>query len=332
MSTDIVKSDFLAPAVGVNDALAAYQAKAEFIRGVLREKVDFDTIPGANKPSLLKPGAEKLTSFFGLATIFEDMMTVEDWTGKEHGGEPFLFYRQKCKLLRGGERLVASADGSCNSWEKKYRYRSQNRHCPSCGKETIIKGKAEYGGGWICFTKKGGCGAKFSDNDAQIIGQEVGVVLNPDVAEVANTILKMAQKRALVAATLIATGVSDYFTQDIEDYQFVDAAFTEPKVAEPDDVDKIFPPQSEAAPASKMPAHVKGMKIAPQDILDQGLAKDIATASWMWNSLCLVNKPLDNGLEICKLYCRWHDTGLKGADAAVKTLAGEQPPAQEEEK
>jgi hypothetical protein len=34
--------------------------------------------------------------------------------------------------------------------------------CPSCGVVgAIIKGKPEYGGGWLCFGKKGGCGAKF---------------------------------------------------------------------------------------------------------------------------------------------------------------------------
>jgi hypothetical protein len=34
---------------------------------------------------------------------------------------------------------------------------------------------------------------------------------------VVNTIQKMAQKRALVAATLIATSASEFFTQDVED-------------------------------------------------------------------------------------------------------------------
>jgi hypothetical protein len=33
--------------------------------------------------------------------------------------------------------------------------------CPKCGKDAIIKGKEEYGGGYLCFKKKGGCGAKF---------------------------------------------------------------------------------------------------------------------------------------------------------------------------
>ena len=40
---------------------------------------------------------------------------------------------------------------------------------------------------------------------------------NPDVADVVNTIQKMAQKRALVAATLIARSASEFFTQDVED-------------------------------------------------------------------------------------------------------------------
>lgn len=224
--TAIVKTEFLAPAVSVQDALNVYQAKKQFIEGVLREGVDYGTIPGAGtKPALLKPGAEKMTSFFGLNPVFVDIQVVEDWTGAEHDGEPFFYYREKCELYRG-DKLVASADGSCNSFEKKYRYRNSDRVCPQCGKNTIIKGKEEYGGGWICFAKKGGCGAKFADNDPSITGQEVGQIKNPDVAELVNTILKMAQKRALVAATLIATGVSDYFTQDIEDYvapgQFVD--------------------------------------------------------------------------------------------------------------
>lgn len=32
-------------------------------------------------------------------------------------------------------------------------------NCPECGKsKAVIKGKEEYGGGWLCFKKKGGCG------------------------------------------------------------------------------------------------------------------------------------------------------------------------------
>lgn len=221
-----VESTFLAPAVSVENALLAYQAKKDLIDGIMKAGVDYGVIPGSTKSTLLKAGAEKATSFFGLSPRFKDAGVVEDWTGKDHGGEPFFYYRRTCELWHGNH-LVASVDGSCNSWEKKYRYRNSERVCPKCGKATIIKGKEEYGGGWLCFAKRGGCGAKFPDSAPEIVSQSIEQIKNPDVADQANTILKMADKRALVAATLIATGLSEYFTQDIEDFvqpgDFIDA-------------------------------------------------------------------------------------------------------------
>lgn len=220
----IEQPGFLSPVIAFKDALVAYQAKKDLIDGIMKPNVDYGIIPGTNKNTLLKAGAEKATSFFGLSPRFRDAVAVEDFTGHDHDGEPFFFYRRTCELWRG-DHIVASVDGSCNSFEKKYRYRNSDRICPNCGKNTIIKGKEEYGGGWLCFAKKGGCGAKFNDNDQTIVGQETGQIKNPDVADLANTILKMADKRALVAATLIATGLSEYFTQDIED--FVQGDFVE---------------------------------------------------------------------------------------------------------
>lgn len=213
----IEQAGFLSPVVSVQNALIAYQAKKELIDGIMKPNIDYGIIPGTSKNTLLKAGAEKATSFFGLSPRFRDAVVVEDFTGKDHNGEPFFFYRRTCELWRG-DHIVASVDGSCNSFEKKYRWRNADRLCPTCGKPAIIKGKDEYGGGWICFKKKDGCGAKFEDTDPRITDQQTGQVKNPDVADLANTILKMADKRALVAATLIATGLSEYFTQDVEDF------------------------------------------------------------------------------------------------------------------
>lgn len=211
-------SDFLAPAVTVERALEVYKAKKTLIEQIFVEGRDFGKVPGSNsKPTLLKAGAEKAMSFFGLTAVLDHVTIVEDWTGENHGGEPFLFYEERCRISRG-DRLIASANGSCNSWETKYRYRRAERICPVCHRPTIIKGKEEYGGGWLCYRNKGGCGAKFSDGDQVIEGQSIGQIKNPNPADVANTILKMADKRALVAASLIACGLSDYFTQDVEDF------------------------------------------------------------------------------------------------------------------
>jgi L-aminopeptidase/D-esterase-like protein len=112
---------------------------------------------------------------------------------------------------------VATAIGSANSHESKWRWRNADRACPACGKATIIKGKVEFGGGWVCFAKKGGCGAKFRDDDEAITGQVTGRVENPDIADQLNTIDKIAQKRALASAIKGAANVSELFTVDVED-------------------------------------------------------------------------------------------------------------------
>ena len=230
---EIVKIDrdssFITPVADINDALDRYKAFGDFVSKILKSGTDYGEIPGTSKKTLLKPGAEKLGAFFGLRPVFVLQESVNDWTGKEHNGEPFFFREYKSQLFRNGE-LIGEGIGSCNSWEKKYRYRKQNRLCPICGSDAIIKGKAEYGGGWICYAKKGGCGAKFDDNNEAIIKQTAGMIPNPDVADQVNTIDKMAQKRAFVAAILIATNASDYFTQDMEDFSgddVIEASFRE---------------------------------------------------------------------------------------------------------
>lgn len=49
------------------------------------------------------------------------------------------------------------------------------------------------------------------------------VIVNP-IYEILNTLQKMAQKRALLAATIIATGASEYFTQDMHELKDTPAA------------------------------------------------------------------------------------------------------------
>jgi hypothetical protein len=218
------------PAMTVQEAVDRRDKMVRFVQQIMEEDRDYGIVPGTDgKPTLYKPGAEKLTTFFGLTKRFEVLEKAEDWMGKAHNGEPFFYYWYRCQLWRG-DLLIAEGDGSCNSMEKKYRYRQASRKCPTCGQETIIKGKEEYGGGWICWTKKGGCGAKFPDGDPAIESQQVGRIINPDIADQVNTIQKMAAKRALVAATLLAVNASEFFTQDLED--MVEGDFTtseEPK-------------------------------------------------------------------------------------------------------
>lgn len=198
----------------------------QFYREVMQEGTDFGKIPGTDKPTLYQPGAQMLDQIFGYSPRFEIMpASVIDWQRPI----PFFHYIICCRLvsLKTGE-TVAEGIGSCNSYEDKYRWRNAKRVCPDCKAETIIKGKQEYGGGWLCFKKNGGCGSKFRDGEAIIEDQQVGRVENEDTASLENTISKMAQKRAHIAATLNATGASRIFTQDIEDLpQFQNALIVE---------------------------------------------------------------------------------------------------------
>jgi len=176
----------------------------------MKPNIDFGKIPGCGpKPTLLKPGAEKIANLFRLApkTVFE---IIDMPNGHRE-------YRATCSLYATDGTFLGDGSGSCSTMESKYRYRNSERVCPACGESAIIKGKAEYGGGWVCFKKKGGCGATFDDDDPAITDQEVGKVENPDIADVYNTCEKMADKRAFVAAVLKVTGASEVFTQDIED-------------------------------------------------------------------------------------------------------------------
>jgi len=188
-----------------------YQLMIDFCRALMREGTDYGVIPGTAKPTLLKPGAEKLCSLFRLQQRIQLIKSIEDFTGEHHKGEPFFYYHYRCQLLHQGD-IVAEADGSCNSWEKKYRYREAKRICPRCQQPAIRSSDREY----YCWAKQGGCGAKFPLTFDAIVSQQVGLVPNPEIFDQVNTLMKMAQKRSLVAAVLVGCAASEFFTQDLE--------------------------------------------------------------------------------------------------------------------
>ena len=173
---------------------------------------DYGVIPGTgSKKTLFKSGAEKLCDVYGLADKYHILQKTEDFaTG--------LFdYIVECELVRKVDGMfVGTGLGSCSSYESKYRYREKRRECPECGVEAIIRGKAEYGGGWICWKKRDGCGQKFGADNVEIVSQVAGRVENVDLADHKNTVIKIAKKRAKVDAVIGATRTSGMFTQDLE--------------------------------------------------------------------------------------------------------------------
>lgn len=166
----------------------------------------FDVIPGTKKETLLKSGAELLTSVFNLAPKFQ--IQTKDF---ENGHREYtiiceLYSVDNCKFLGSGV-------GLCSSLESKYRYKGNSIE------ETQMQLPENY---WD--RKKAGeknllpPGHKTEKIDGNWrIVKVLEKKENTDIADTYNTILKMGKKRALVDATLTVTGASDIFTQDVED-------------------------------------------------------------------------------------------------------------------
>lgn len=232
------------PAMDITTARRRYEQLTEFVKELMIDGTDFGVVPGSSKPTLFKPGAEKLTTFFGLRPIPRIIEKIEDWTAEV----PFFYYHYRMALWRG-DVVVAEADGSANSLESKYRWRwvEESEIPPDLDKASLAVrsgtisefefaiDKAETSGqygkpaayweGWKSAIADGTARKitrttrKGKDLPAFEMGGDLYRIPNPDIADQVNTLQKMAQKRALTAVTLVAVNASEFFTQDLEDLQ-----------------------------------------------------------------------------------------------------------------
>jgi hypothetical protein len=201
----------------VGDVKSQVQKIQQLIKVLMKPGEHFGIIPGAKKPSLYKTGAEKICFIFRLAPEYE--ITREDLPGGHRE------YQVICKMRQISTwAIVGEGVGACSTMESKYRYRNEET------KEEVGTVPKEY---WntpsddpkareAVLARKFGPGkyrAKKTDDVWKVyrVTGDGGRKENPDLADVYNTVLKMAKKRAFIDATLTATAASDFFTQDIED-------------------------------------------------------------------------------------------------------------------
>lgn len=163
----------------------------EVMQSAMKEGTHFGTQPGAKKPSLWKPGAEKLASTFRLA--------IDPVVDELSYGDEFRI-RVKANIAEmGSGRFLGAGVGECSSCESKYMWRAavcieEFDSTPETMRR--IKWAKDKEHNWIPYSTK---------------------QVRMNVADVANTVLKMAKKRAMVDGILTVTGASDIFTQDIEE-------------------------------------------------------------------------------------------------------------------
>lgn len=102
-----------------------------FVRSQLKEGIngDFAKIPGTPKPSLLKPGAEKLANLFKLGSR---IASKEKHIDRESGFAMFTYTVEIFHIPTGA--VIAQCEGSANSDEKKNKNKSFADQLNSLGK------------------------------------------------------------------------------------------------------------------------------------------------------------------------------------------------------
>lgn len=198
-------------ALSISDITRQYEIIVNAMRLVMKEGEHYGTIPGCgNKKTLLKPGAEVLLVLFGLTTDLE--VTRYDLPNGHRE------YECKCTIFAPSGRRLATGVGSCSTMETKYRFRSgpteiTDTRVPKeywdVRESDPIRAREILGGkGFI---------AKKGDDSKWYVAIQGERVEHDNPPDYYNTVLKIAQKRALVDGVLYSTAASFLFTQDLEE-------------------------------------------------------------------------------------------------------------------
>jgi hypothetical protein len=176
------------PIAAPKDILVAQEETRTLIQETLKEGRDYGKIKGIDKPTLLKPGAERVQMAFGCFVRYRIVEQEVDHNRK-------VEWRKKKRIYN-------------NAHKDDKSYREEETTGESLGLYRYVV-EAQ-----IVHRESG-----------QIVGECIGVCSTMESKyvdrprECENTALKMAEKRAHVGAVLNAFGLSEQFTQDIEDNQ-----------------------------------------------------------------------------------------------------------------
>lgn len=188
----------------VADTVQKIRTLQKTLKEILTDGHDYGKIPGCGeKPTLLKPGAEKIQMALGLTPVYELIEHTENFEGLG-----FFAYTVKCVLMKNGAQITEGL-GHANSKEKKWAL------------EYVYEKDLPYGIDKDVLKKK-----TIETKNGTFIKYEV----DADANSKANTILKMAKKRAQIDATLAVASLSEIFTQDFDDLPKDDAPTTKPTV------------------------------------------------------------------------------------------------------
>ena len=108
---------------------------------LLRRNVDFGRYGKANKPTILKSGAEKILLEYGITTKFFIENAVEHFG--EDGSAPFFFYRVRGEFWKGDTLItttVASANSNESSCGRASKFDVANQRLKIARKRSLVDG------------------------------------------------------------------------------------------------------------------------------------------------------------------------------------------------
>jgi hypothetical protein len=196
-------------------AIESMNEVTKFVAEGLKEGIDNDyaVIPGTGtKKTLLKPGAQKICMAFN---VYPRPQVTRRNLDNDH-----VEYEVIVELVsRNSGEVVSTGVGICSTKEAKYRYKgdameSTGEMVPKAYWDAKKAGDAERMAALL-----GGKGFRAKKiDDAWMICKSSGEKQeNPDIADTYNTVLKMAEKRGLMDATLNLSCISQHFTQDLDE-------------------------------------------------------------------------------------------------------------------
>jgi len=168
-----------------SDVVARVRKVQEIMTTLMQENVHYGKVPGTQKPSLWKPGAELLLMTFRVGTRLE----VEDLATADA-----VRYRVRVVgFSQATGETLGEGIGEASTSEERWRWRA-----------------AVHEKEWAA-----------TDPDHRRIkydrqGTETKQI-RTSPADLANTVLMMAAKRGMVAMVRVVTACSDIFDQDLED-------------------------------------------------------------------------------------------------------------------
>lgn len=152
----------------------------------MKPNIDYGKVPGTDKPSLWQAGADKLCVAFQVAPKIKDITEIS--VGDEKAYRVIVVGVHQSAGIELGEGA-----GECSSNEEQYRFR-YSVHDNEWNATPEDRRRLKY------------------KRDGSTIKQ-----IRTSPVDVANTVLKMAVKRAKIAMVLAVTGAAAIFTQDVED-------------------------------------------------------------------------------------------------------------------